>query len=62
MLLDLKGNVLINPIDQTHITDKWKEYLKFKKKPHLSRFPKQELLQRVSAVNNRVYQLSTLPC
>lgn len=53
MLLDLNGQVLINPIDQTHITDKWKEYLKFKKNTHLSRFTKQELLQRVSAVKQQ---------
>lgn len=53
MLLDLNGQVLINPIDQTHITDKWKEYLKFKKHTHLLRFTKQELLQRVSAVKQQ---------
>ena len=53
MLLDLNGQVLINPIDQTDITDNWKEYIKFKKNTHLSRFTKQELLKRVIAVKGQ---------
>ena len=53
MLLDLNGQVLINPINQTDITDNWKEYINFKKNTHLSRFTKQELLQRVSAIKRQ---------
>ncbi len=53
MLLDLNGQVLINPIDQTDITDNWKEYINFKKNTHLSRFTKQELLKRVGALKKQ---------
>ena len=35
MLLDLNGQVLINPINQTDITDNWKEYINFKKNTQL---------------------------
>lgn len=53
MLLDLNGQVLINPIDQTHITDNWKEYIKFKKNTHLSMFTKQELRKKIIAAKKQ---------
>ena len=49
MLLNLNGEILINPIDQTPIKDNWKEYIKFRKNTHLWNFTKQELLERIRA-------------
>lgn len=48
MLVDLNGEILINPINQTPLTDNWKEYLKFRKNTHLSMFTKQELRERIN--------------
>lgn len=53
MLLNLKGEILINPIDQTPINDNWKEYIKFSKNTHLWSFTKQELLERINAVKGQ---------
>ena len=49
MLLNLNGEILINPIDQTPIKEKWKEFIKFKNNTHLWNFTKQELLERIRA-------------
>ena len=49
MLLNLNGEILINPIDQTPIKDNWKEYIKFKNNTQLWNFTKQELLERIRA-------------
>ena len=49
MLLNVNGEILINPIEQTPIKDNWKEYIKFRKNTHLWNFTKQELLQRIKA-------------
>ena len=49
MLLNLNGEILINPIDQTPIKDNWKEYIKFKNNTQLWNFTKQELLDRITA-------------
>ena len=48
MLLNLNGEVLINPIDQTPIKDNWKEYIKFRKNTRLWSFTKAELLERIN--------------
>lgn len=49
MLLNLNGEILINPIDQTPIKDNWKEFIKFRNNTHLWNFTKEELLARVNA-------------
>ena len=49
MLLNLNGEILINPIDQTPLKDNWKEYMKFRNNAQLWNFTKQELLNRISA-------------
>lgn len=49
MLLNAKGEILINPIEQTPIKDNWKEYMKFRKNTQLWNFTKQELLDRIRA-------------
>ena len=49
MLLNLKGEILMNPTDQTPITDDWKEYVRFRDNTHLWNFTKQELLDRINA-------------
>ena len=49
MLLNLNGEILINPIDQTPIKENWKEFIKFKNNTHLWNFTKQELLERIRA-------------
>ena len=53
MLVDLNGEILINPIDQTPITDNWKEYMKFRKNTHLSTFTKQELRERINNIKKQ---------
>lgn len=53
MLLDLNGNVLINPTDQNNISDNWKEYLRFSKNTHLWSFTKQELLNKVNSIKQQ---------
>lgn len=53
MLLDLNGNVLINPIDQNDITDHWKEYIRFRKNTHLWSFTKQELLNKIRVIKQQ---------
>lgn len=53
MLLDLNGNVLINPIDQNDITDHWKGYIRFRKNTHLWSFTKQELLNKIRVIKQQ---------
>lgn len=53
MLLNLNGEILINPIHQTPIKDNWKEYIKFRDNTHLWNFTKQELLNRISATKRQ---------
>ena len=48
MLLNVNGEILINPIEQTPIKDNWKEYIKYRKNNHLWNFTKQELLNRIN--------------
>ena len=53
MLLDINGNVLNNPINQTPITEKWGDYIVYTKNTYLCDFTKQELLKRISAKKRR---------
>lgn len=53
MLLNLNGEVLINPINQTPMKDNWEEYVKFKNNTDLWRFTKQELLTRINTVKRQ---------
>lgn len=49
MLLDINGNVLSSPIDQSPMIDNWEEYIIYTKNTHLCNFIKQELLKRISS-------------
>lgn len=53
MLLDINGNVLSSPIDQTPIRDNWDAYIIYTNNTHLCDFTKEELLKRVRATKNR---------
>lgn len=49
MLLNLNGEILKNPIEQTPIKENWKEYIKFRDNTQLWDFTKQELQDRIKA-------------
>lgn len=53
MLLNLQGEILINPINQTPIAEKWKKYIQFKEDSNLWSFTKQQLLERINTLKSQ---------
>lgn len=53
MLLDINGNILNSPINQTPITDNWSDYIVYTKNTYLCDFTKQELLKKRSDKKRR---------
>lgn len=53
MLLDINGNVLSNPIDQTPTRDNWDKYIIYTNNTHLCNFTKQELRRKIDAIKRK---------
>lgn len=53
MLLDINGNVLSSPIEETPIKDIWEKYIIYTKNTCLFEFTKQELLKRIKVFKSK---------
>lgn len=53
MLLDINGNVLSSPIDQTPTRDNWDKYIIYTNNTHLCNFTKQELHRKIDAIKRK---------
>lgn len=53
MLLDINGNVLSSPIDETPTRDNWDKYIIYTNNTHLCNFTKQELRRKIDAIKRK---------
>lgn len=53
MLLDINGNVLSSPIDQTPMRDNWDEYVIYTNNTDLCDFTKEELHRKINAIKRK---------
>ncbi len=53
MLLDLNGEVINSPIDQTPIKENWEDYIQYKKHYRLHSFTKKELREKIQAIKKQ---------
>ena len=53
MLLDLNGEVINSPIDQTPIKENWEDYIQYKKHCRLHSFTKTELREKIQAIKKQ---------
>ena len=53
MLLDINGNVLSSPIDQTPMRDNWDEYIIYTNNTDLCDFTKEELHRKINAIKRK---------
>ncbi len=53
MILNLHGEIINSPIDQTPIKENWKDYIEYAKHNRLYSFTKEELHDRIQTVKNR---------
>lgn len=53
MLLDLNGEVIISPKDQTPIKENWEDYIKYTEHYRLYTFTKNELREKIKAIKKQ---------